>query len=155
MRDSQNALFFEQNMVIQYSHKKSNVVAQLDGSWNQQQQPNADGAENGENNKRKASNDGGQPAKKQKTTVIVPLNVPPNKVLFVQNLPEDCSDKMLQPLFQAYAGFKEVRLVPGGKGMAFVEFANELDSGRAMVELQGFRITLENPIYISYRQTEG
>lgn len=26
--------------------------------------------------------------------------------------------------------------------MAFVEFGNELDSGRAMVELQGFRITL-------------
>lgn len=60
--------------------------------------------------------------------------------------------------------------------MAFVEFGNELDSGRAMVELQGFRITLgiysslphlsfycnffleslllENPILISFRQSE-
>lgn len=43
----------------------------------------------------------------------MPMNVPPNKVLFVQNLPEDCSDMMLQPLFQTYPGFKEVRLVPG------------------------------------------
>lgn len=38
--------------------------------------------------------------------------------------------------------------------MAFVEFGNDLDAGRAMVELQGFRITLENPIYISFRQQE-
>jgi len=89
-----------------------------------------------------------------KPIIQVPLNIPPNKVLFVQNLPEDCSELMLQPLFQAYPGFREVRLVPGGKGMAFVEFGNELDSGRAMVELQGFRITLENPIGISFRQSE-
>jgi len=95
------------------------------------------------------------PTKKVKPTVIVPSNVPPNKVLFVQNLPEDCSDKMLQPLFQTFPGFKEVRLVPGGKGMAFVEFGNDLDAGRAMVELQGFRITLEHPIYISFREQKA
>lgn len=41
------------------------------------------------------------------------MNIPPNKVLFVQNLPEDCSEMMLQPLFQTYPGFREVRLVPG------------------------------------------
>ena len=36
--------------------------------------------------------------------------------------------------------------------MAFVEFQNELDAGRAMAELQGFRITLENPMHISYQR---
>jgi len=104
--------------------------------------------------KRKAADSAQGANKKLKPAIQVPLNIPPNKVLFVQNLPEDCSELMLQPLFQAYPGFREVRLVPGGKGMAFVEFGNELDSGRAMVELQGFRITLENPIGISFRQSE-
>lgn len=41
-----------------------------------------------------------------------------------------------------FLDFYRSLMILGGKGMAFVEFANELDSGRAMVELQGFRITL-------------
>jgi len=80
---------------------------------------------------------------------------PPNRVLFVQNLPEECSELMLVPMFQKYSGYMEVRLVPGGKGMAFVEFQNELDATRAMAELQGFRITLEHPMFISYQQRTG
>lgn len=48
------------------------------------------------------------------------MNIPPNKVLFVQNLPEDCSEMMLQPLFQTYPGFREVRLVPGIRAQYFI-----------------------------------
>ena len=34
---------------------------------------------------------------------------PPNKILFVQNLPEASTEAMLAMLFQQYPGFKEVR----------------------------------------------
>jgi U2 small nuclear ribonucleoprotein B'' len=162
MREAQNNQFFNKQIVIQYAQKKSNAVALLDGTYlssekksqQKQQEENREAEAELSELKRKAAESLQGPNKKAKSTIQVPLNIPPNKVLFVQNLPEDCSELMLQPLFQAYPGFREVRLVPGGKGMAFVEFGNELDSGRAMVELQGFRITLENPIGISFRQSE-
>jgi len=162
MREAQNTQFFNQQIVIQYAQKKSNAVALLDGTYlssekktqQKQQEENREAEAELSELKRKALDSAQGANKKLKPSVQVPLNIPPNKVLFVQNLPEDCSELMLQPLFQAYPGFREVRLVPGGKGMAFVEFGNELDSGRAMVELQGFRITLENPIGISFRQSD-
>jgi U2 small nuclear ribonucleoprotein B'' len=34
---------------------------------------------------------------------------PPNKILFVQNLPEATTGQMLSMLFQQFPGFKEVR----------------------------------------------
>lgn len=162
MREAQNNQFFNKQIAIQYAQKKSKAVALLDGTYlseekrsqQKQQEDNRDAETELSELKRKATDSAQAPNKKHKPTLQVPMNIPPNKVLFVQNLPEDCSEMMLQPLFQTYPGFREVRLVPGGKGMAFVEFGNELDSGRAMVELQGFRITLENPILISFRQSE-
>ena len=70
-----------------------------------------------------------------------PSNAPPSNVLFASNLPEDCSDMMLGILFQQYAGFKEVRMVPGNKGIAFVEFADETQASLARQGLDGFKLT--------------
>lgn len=39
---------------------------------------------------------------------------PPNKILFVQNLPEASTDAMLGMLFQQFPGFIEVRWTGGG-----------------------------------------
>lgn len=44
--------------------------------------------------------------------------------------------------------------MPGGKGMAFVEFQNELEAGRALAELQGFRIDLDHPMLISFQKQQ-
>jgi len=41
-------------------------------------------------------------------------HAPPNKILFVQNLPEATTDSMLGMLFQQFPGFKEVRGLSGG-----------------------------------------
>ena len=52
---------------------------------------------------------------------------PPNKILFVQNLPEATTDAMLGLLFQQFPGFREVRLRffgvswGGGSGVYHVE----------------------------------
>lgn len=46
---------------------------------------------------------------------------PPNKILFVQNLPENSTEAMLAMLFQQFPGFREVRMVEARPGIAFVE----------------------------------
>ncbi len=74
----------------------------------------------------------------------------PNPILFVENLPEAVNEMMLSMLFQQFPGFKEVRLVPGKAGIAFVEFENEEKSGVAMGGLQHFKITPQNLMKISY-----
>ena len=51
--------------------------------------------------------------------------LPPNKILFIQNLPESYDKDSLTSIFGAFEGFKEVRLVPGRKGIAFVEYDAE------------------------------
>jgi len=56
--------------------------------------------------------------------------------------------KQQQP--NRFPGFQEVRLVPSKKGIAFVEFSNEMEAGIAMSGLQGFKITPENLMHISY-----
>ncbi|KAK7205358.1 U1 small nuclear ribonucleoprotein usp102 [Myxozyma melibiosi] len=60
--------------------------------------------------------------------------LPPNKILFLQNLPDDITADQLTETFEEYAGFFEVRLVPGRKGIAFVEY--ETDEN-AVVAKQG------------------
>ena len=51
--------------------------------------------------------------------------LPPNKILFIQNLPETYDVESLTSIFGPFEGFREVRLVPGRKGIAFVEYEAE------------------------------
>ena len=51
--------------------------------------------------------------------------LPPNKILFLRELPEDYGKDALTTIFSRFAGFKELRTVPGRKGIAFVEYENE------------------------------
>ncbi|XAR61351.1 hypothetical protein NMG60_11035031 [Bertholletia excelsa] len=82
--------------------------------------------------------------------VVPEAPAPPNNILFVQNLPHQTTQMMLQMLFCQYQGFKEVRMVEAKPGIAFVEYDNEMQSTVAMQGLQGFKISPENPMVISY-----
>ncbi|TAQ85448.1 hypothetical protein B7494_g6233 [Chlorociboria aeruginascens] len=57
--------------------------------------------------------------------VIPDEYLPPNKILFVQNLPENYDIDALTMIFGRYEGFREVRLVPGRRGIAFIEYETE------------------------------
>ena len=70
--------------------------------------------------------------------------------MVAQNLPEAVNDMMLSMLFQQFQGYKEVRLVPGKAGIAFVEFENDVQSSAAMAGLQAFKITPQNLMKISF-----
>jgi RNA recognition motif-containing protein len=59
------------------------------------------------------------------TAVVPDEYLPPNKILFVQNLPDDYDVDALTALFGRFEGFREIRLVPGRKRIAFVEYEAE------------------------------
>jgi U1 small nuclear ribonucleoprotein A len=73
----------------------------------------------------------------------------PNRTLFVENLPNEATDTMLSMLFRQYPGFQEVRLIPG-RNVAFVDYENEHQAGMAMQGLQGFAMTPEVKLNLSY-----
>ncbi len=73
-----------------------------------------------------------------------------NRILFVSNLPStDVTEAALAELFEPYAGFKEVRLVPG-KPMAFVEYDSMESARSARSVLNGFQISPENKIQVEF-----
>lgn len=61
----------------------------------------------------------------QVNTVVPDEYLPPNKILFIQNLPDDYGVESLTAVFSRFEGFREVRMVPGRKGIAFVEYEAE------------------------------
>lgn len=79
-----------------------------------------------------------------------PESAAPNNILFIENLPHQTTSMMLQVLFQQYPGFREVRMIEAKPGIAFVEFEDDVQSSIAMQALQGFKITPQNPMAISF-----
>lgn len=84
-------------------------------------------------------------------------NEVPNNILFVENIPTALDAKiahdMVTELFSPYEGLQEVRIVPG-KGVAFVEYANEPQAVTALNGLQGFKISPECFLALSYVRKE-
>jgi U1 small nuclear ribonucleoprotein A len=78
-----------------------------------------------------------------------PMNMEPNRTLFVENLPPEATDTMLSMLFRQYPGFQEIRLIPG-RNVAFADYQNEYQAGMAMQGLQGFAMTPEVKLSITY-----
>lgn len=64
---------------------------------------------------------------------IASHHLPPNKVLFLQNLPDSATKEQLVQIYGQFEGFREVRMVPGRKGIAFVEYDLEGQAGLAKV----------------------
>ncbi|KAF8933554.1 hypothetical protein BGZ47_010819 [Haplosporangium gracile] len=77
--------------------------------------------------------------------------LPRNSILFLQNLPQEATvEAQLVSLFQQYPGFKEVRMVPGKKGIAFVEYDNEYYSAAAKTALADYQIGPEHKMKVTF-----
>ncbi|KAK4775174.1 hypothetical protein SAY86_010109 [Trapa natans] len=167
LRQMQDFPFYDKPMRIQYAKTKSDIIAKADGTFVPRE-------------KRKRHDERGKKKKDQQDAnlAVASLNpayagtygaaqplsqvpypggpklpeapAPPNNILFVQNLPHETTPMMLQMLFLQYPGFKEVRMVETKPGIAFVEYADEMQSTVAMQALQGFKLTPQNPMLITY-----
>ncbi|KAI5785204.1 U1 small nuclear ribonucleoprotein usp102 [Pyronema domesticum] len=77
--------------------------------------------------------------------------LPPNTTLFLRDLPDDTEAETLNGLFGRFEAFKEVRMVPGRKGIAFVEF-DTLDGAISAKEGMGGMLLGENVVKVTYQR---
>lgn len=173
VRQMQGFPFYEKPMMISYANSKSDAVAKLDGSYEAKDKAERASKRKAEREERKEAKKAGlakpkevaeagvatpaageavaaAPVERKKAPSSAPTVALPNQILFVENLPDQVNEMMLSMLFQQFPGFKEVRLVPGKAGIAFVEFENDVQSGTAMQGLQNFKITPTNLMKITY-----
>ncbi|KAL8742496.1 MAG: hypothetical protein Q9190_005029 [Brigantiaea leucoxantha] len=102
----------------------------------------------------KAARGAGLKSSNPSAGAVVPEEyLPPNKTLFVQNLPEDYDVEGLATIFGRFEGFREVRLVPGRKGIAFVEYEAEAGAISAKESTSGMGLGQESkPIKVVYQR---
>lgn len=122
LRQMQNFPFYDKPIKVSYAKSKSDVLAKADGTF-QEKKPGDKrkrAAENGE--EKKPSVKKATPAKKAAADTagavapsssssgaaavqpLQPRPQPPNRLLFVENLPDECTPLMLQMLFQQFPG---------------------------------------------------
>jgi len=77
--------------------------------------------------------------------------LPPNKILFLREVPDDYGKDELTVVFNRFPGFREVRTVPGRKGIAFVEYEDEEGAITAKEATTGMAFG-EKPLRITYQR---
>lgn len=169
LRSLQGFSFFDKPMRLAYGKAKANVVREMEGTFDRWRE--AKRAKSGKGAAAAVDPEAhGQPEEgpgpdasevptaapaagegsRAREQVASNEQEPPNKVLFLRNLPSLVTDKMLRTLFEQFPGFSEVRLVPGDTELAFVEYGSDVQAGKAMDALQGFKITPSHQLLISF-----
>ncbi|GAB4817686.1 hypothetical protein N2152v2_004732 [Parachlorella kessleri] len=158
--DARNALhsmqgfpFFDKPIRITFAKTKSDAVAKLEGSYEERdvelrKQKNKEARDKllERSKERQAT---GVPSVAQAAQQAATANMP-NKILFVENLPEGTNEAMLTMLFQQFPGFVEVRMVPQKPGIAFCEYQSDVQSTVAMQGLQGFKLATDKAMKVTY-----
>lgn len=103
-----------------------------------------------EKKKKEDSESSSSASTSQPLTADIPA--PPNKKLFVENLPNEATDLMLSVLFQQYPGYQSCLVVdvPNKGKVAFIEFQEIFQATAAMDALQAFKVTATHLMKISY-----
>ncbi|XP_024020219.1 U2 small nuclear ribonucleoprotein B'' 2 isoform X2 [Morus notabilis] len=157
----QNFPFYDKPMRIQYAKTKSDCVAKAEGSFvprekKKKQEEKAERKRRAEEGQQSAApNDTGAEngvttAPFRQGNMRAQEAAAPNNILFIENLPHETNSMMLELLFRQYPGFREVRMIEAKPGIAFVEFEDDVQSSMAMQALQGFKITPQNPMAITF-----
>jgi U2 small nuclear ribonucleoprotein B'' len=140
MNNMQGYPLFDKPIGIQFAKSKSNAIIKIDGNHTT------------ECSFKKGSTTSAQTTKGCPHHTFTSANHEnsQNKMLFIENLPQDSTAEMLTKLFQQFTGFIEVRLVPSRKGIAFVDFETNAHASFAKSGLDNFKITAENALIITF-----
>ncbi|PRW20220.1 U2 small nuclear ribonucleo B -like [Chlorella sorokiniana] len=158
LRGMQGFPFYEKPVRVSYARTTSNKVVMLKGGKAAKQlakgkppkAPAAAAAE-GEGAAKKAKQPEAAAAGGKAAAAAGGVDVGrPNSKLFIENLPAATTAAMLEMLFQQFPGCKEVTVVPSKPGIAFVEFETEMQATVALTGLQGFKVTPQNAMKITY-----
>lgn len=156
MNRRQGFNFYGKPLQIEYAKSKSDSVARMDGTYKPRpkkekkevvsKKRSLDTSTESANNGGPAPPSGPPPTKAPK----LKINDIPHRILFAQALPPDTSQDTLVSLFQPYPGFMEVRMVPGKKELAFIEFAEVVQAGIALQQLNGFKLNDTEVLHLTY-----
>ena len=102
----------------------------------------------------KTSRGAGLKASGTNASAVIPDEyLPPNKILFLRDLPESYEADGLSRIFSRFEGFREVRMVPGRKGIAFVEYEAEAGAISAKEATAGMQLGDEGKgIRVTYQR---
>lgn len=146
--------FYGKPLRIAYGKSKSDAVAKEDGSFVPKHKRKAVGSVADFKQPQKKDKPGDkaeEPAAAVEDAMEEDAEEqPPNQILFLQRLPAEVNEVMLQALFKQFNGLQEVRMVPGKTGIAFVEFENDAQATQAKDTLQGFKLTPQHAMKITF-----
>lgn len=74
----------------------------------------------------------------------------PNKILYLQNLPENAQEAQLSDLFKRYPGFVEIRLVPNRPDVAFAEYETEMQAIIARKDLDNHELVPNHRMRVAF-----
>ncbi len=94
-----------------------------------------------------------KPSGANAAAIIPDEYLPPNKILFLRELPDSYDADGLSRIFSRFEGFKEVRMVPGRRGIAFVEYEAEVGAISAKEATAGMQLGDEGKgIRVTYQR---
>lgn len=146
-------------MRIAYSKGDSDVIAKMRGTFVERPKASKKAREAEESRKEKKRRLAAEKASAKKAARAEGArpggaepggDMPPNKILFCTNLPEETTQQMLHVLFVQFPGLKEVRQVPGRSDIAFVEFLSEAQAATAREALKNFKITPNQAMKVNF-----
>jgi len=170
MVDLQGFELFDKPMQLQYAKSKSDAKIKADGNEEELEAQKKEraarkereqAAEDEAQKKRKAADedDDDAPVAKKVAKGAAPTGqvpdeyLPPNKILFIRDVPDDYDMENLKVIFGRFAGFKEVRTVPGRKGLAFIEYEAEEGAVQAKERTSGMTLgAAATPIRVTYQR---
>ncbi|KAG1056933.1 hypothetical protein G6F43_001213 [Rhizopus delemar] len=163
IKELQHFVLYDKPMIVQYSRNRSDVHAKRDGDYEIHYKARIARKEEVskmplpgshkptfKSSKRANKTSRGKGTSQHSTAHIPDEYLPPNSILFLQNLPETITQQQLVDLFQRYPGFREVRTVPAKKSIAFVEYENEIQSAVARAELSGYFLGPDQALKVTF-----
>jgi len=148
MREMQGFNFYGKPMRVAFAKVKSDIISKVDGTFVARPKRKVGKSSDEERKKRKRVEAPSVP--KAAPVSFTPAVEVPNNILFLENLPSEIDQNGLAALFKQYTGFVEARLIAGKPGIAFVEYGDAYQSGRAKDALQGFALDAEHSIRITF-----
>lgn len=130
LRSLQGFPFLDKPLSIAFAKTRSHVLNVIQGSF---KAPLKRSAEELETSRKKSKPDSDSDMEMSEDER--------NPILFISNVPSSLKQENLIQLCKAYAGFKEVRLVPGKKELAFVEYQTLSQAQDAFNVLNGFKVS--------------
>ncbi|ORZ26024.1 hypothetical protein BCR42DRAFT_364629 [Absidia repens] len=160
IKELQHFVLYGKPMVVQFARNKSDVHAKEDGDYDEHYKKRLEKKEQvkllplpGSHKptfKAPGTRNKNSPAAQPPRNAIPDDYLPPNNILFLQNLTETTTQEYLIKLFEKYPGFKEVRMIPTKKSIAFVEYDSDYQATLAKMELANHSIDDDHVMKVTF-----